>query len=175
MGLFDGNGEHPAPSRQALMGQAGIALGSVQEHMDRQSTALESILEAVDTGIEQLAVSNIAPDPALIKDFPVIGSERWIVHRAANGGKLELSSEDWEEVLPANVNRLGGSIVNYGATVVFLGLAPELDMDASAAHGMVALNALGGAWDLRLSNLTWCGSISGFSIGGAGKLAVVEV
>lgn len=133
------------------------------------------LVEAADTSTMQLAVTNVGDDPALQKDFPTPGSQRWIVHRLATGGTLLLPAGVPTDALGPNVNRLGGTIVNWGTTVVVLTLANAATDVAQEGLAEIVLNPEGGSWDFRLGNLMWCGAVSAESLVGEGKLSIAEV
>jgi hypothetical protein len=141
--------------------------------LDKANNVLDLILEALDTRVEQIAVTDVSTDPGLQKDFPTPGSQRWILHRTPDGRTLALPTE-LTDVLPANVNRLGGTIVNSGAKPARLYLATVSTKNAGSAP--VWLGAEGGSWDFRLGNLLWSGSVCAIALGGAEtQLEVTEV
>lgn len=153
---------------------AGLA-GRADSALDRLNEVMDLILEALDTRTEQLCVTDISTDPGLQKDFPVKGAQRWVVHRLAVGGLRELVAATPTDILPANVNRLGGTIVNQGATTVILTLATAATDAAQEGLAEIVLEPAGGSWDFRLGNLLWCGSVSAEALAGAGKVTVAEV
>lgn len=161
MGLFDGT------SPAGLAGRADHALSRLDEVMDL-------ILEALDTRVEQLCVTDVSSDPGLQKDFPVRGAQRWVIHRLAVGGVRELVAATPTDVVAPNVNRLGGTIVNQGATTVVLTLASAAADVAQEGLAEIVLTP-NGSWDFRLGNILWCGTISAESLAGAGKITIAEV
>lgn len=150
----------------AGLAQRALALG------DKLDQVLGLILEALDTNVQQIAVTDNSSDPALQKDFPVKGAQRWILHRTPDGRTLKVP-EALTEVLPSNVNRLGGTLVNSGTKPVRLYLATVPTKNAGSAP--IWLAGEGGSWDFRVGNLLWSGSICGECIGGESNLEIVEV
>lgn len=139
---------------------------------ERLEQVLGLVLEALDTNVERIAVTDISSDPALQKDFPVQGAQRWILHRTPDG-QSKAMKEALEDVLPGNVNRLGGTLVNSGAKPIRLYLATVATQNKGSAP--IWLAAEGGSWDFRVGNLLWSGSICGQAIGGESTLEIVEV
>lgn len=162
----------------AMFGQAQGAMEMAQDALRTQEemvTMLRLLVDAQDTQVMQLGVTNVSTDPGLQKDFPVAGSQRQIIHRIAAGGLALLAAGVPTDVLPPNVNRLGGTIVNWGETTVVLTLASAATDNSQEGLAEVVLNPNGGSWDFRLGNLTWCGAISAEALAGEGKLSVAEV
>jgi hypothetical protein len=158
--------------------QAKSAFDMAQDHLSGQEAVLEQLqllVEGQDTNVLQLAITDINADPGLQKDFPTPGSQRWLIHRIATGGNVELKSEAIEDVADFNPNRLGGTIVNWGETVVVLFLALASTAKSQGGIAQVVLEPKGGSWDFRLGNLFWCGSVSAKSLAGAGKVSLAEV
>lgn len=173
MGMLDKKSDNGEPRVPATA--AGMALMGARAARDvsRQVELLDLILEALDTGASQLCISDVAPQPGLQKDFPVMGAQRWILERTPDGRDLPLVAGEDTEILPANVNRLGGSIVNRGEKPVLLYLAKASQKGAGTATIYLAAN--GGSWDFRLGNLLWCGSITANAQGGVTTLSIAEV
>lgn len=148
--------------------QRGLALG------ERLDQVLGLLLEATDTRIGQLAVTNISTDPGLQKDFPVKGAQRWVLHRIASGGTVLFAAATPTDILKGNVNRLGGLISNFGAVPVILTLASAATDASQEGLGEIAIPA-GGTWNFKLSEAVWCGEINAEAIGGEGKITVTEI
>lgn len=160
------------------MFKAQDAMSMAQEHMSIQEQILASLHRLEDsmgTSTMQLAVAEIGVEPGLQKDFPVAGSQRQIINRLATGGLFTFAAATPTDILKANVNRLGGSIVNWGETTVIITLATAATDVAQEGLAEIVLSPKGGSWDFRLGNLMWAGSVSAESIGGEGKLGVAEV
>lgn len=150
----------------ALAGRADVTL-------DRLDQVMDLILEALDTRVEELCIVDGIMEPGLQKDFPVKGAQRWILNRTPDGRNLPLVAGEKTLVLPANVNRLGGTIVNMGEKPVTLFLANLASLGAGTAT--IVLFANGGSWDFRLGNLFWCGNIVAVANGGNSELSIAEV
>lgn len=170
MGMFgDTNGR----SRIASPAGAMALAGEVADGMEAQTSILHQLLEAIDTGAEQVAITDEARDPVLQKDFPVEGISRWIIHRLATGGAfpIKLARSD---ILSTNANRFGGTIVNSGSNAVVLFLGSTKANEPGLAQ--IWLGANGGSWDFRLGNMLWCGNISARCLENVeSTLRVVEV
>lgn len=149
-----------------LAGRADLAL-------DRLNEVMDLILEALDTNVEQICVTDDSSQPGLQKDFPVKGAQRWIIDRTPDGRNLPLENGVITPVLPANVNRLGGTLVNNGEKAITLYLAKPSQINAGTAT--IILSANGGSWDFRLGNLFWCGSVTAKAVGGASEVSIAEV
>lgn len=80
-------------------------------------------------------------------------------------------------VLPSNEGRLGGQIVNKGASPCFIYLGEVADVQGSerSGRGALWLSALGGSWDFEISSMVWGGTISAAGDGGATTLTIVEL
>jgi hypothetical protein len=134
---------------------------------------MDLILEALDTRVEELCIVDGNVEPGLQKDFPVKGAQRWIINRTPDGRNMPLASGEKTLILPFNVNRLGGTIVNSGERPVTLYLASLAGLGAGTAT--IVLEANGGSWDFRLGNLFWCGNIVAIANGGNSELSIAEV
>jgi hypothetical protein len=117
-----------------------------------------------------LAVSEYAPPSVTEIDHPVPGVRRWLLPRVPVGGQITVP-EALTDVVATDHARLGGSIVNSGTKAIVLALTRAKGVTPLTAR--VFLAAEGGAWDLRLSGITWCGSISAEARGGESQLEVV--
>lgn len=135
---------------------------------------LRQIRDTGRAGASQLVVSEQAPPSITEVDYPVPGVKRWLIPREVGGGVFNLESEVWTSVIPGNRSRLGGSVVNKGATGLLIKLT-SLGRATQPAHGVLWLAAKGGSWDFRLSDVVWAGSVVVFSEGGIGEVAVAEV
>jgi hypothetical protein len=153
-------------SPAGLADRASIALERLDQVMDL-------ILEALDTRVEELCIVDGNVEPGLQKDFPVKGAQRWIINRTPDGRNLPLVSGEKTLILPANVNRLGGTIVNSGERPITLYLAAIAALGAGTAT--IILEANGGSWDFRLGNLFWCGNVVGVANGGNSEVSIAEV
>lgn len=142
--------------------------------IDKANVVLDLILEALDTKVSELAITNISNDPGLQKDFPTPGSQRWIIHRIANGGNVILTAATPTDIVKSNVNRLGGLIVNYGEKPVILTLASTATDLSQDGLGEIAIPA-NGSWNFKISDAVWCGEVNAEAIGGESKLSVVEL
>lgn len=141
--------------------------------LDKLEQVMGLVLEALDTQVQQIAVTDDSAVPSIQKDFPVKGAQRWILNRTPDGRNLPLPEAVKTLVLPSNVNRLGGQLVNMGAKNLILFLAKPSQLNAGTAT--IILNANGGAWDFRLGNLFWSGSVTAEPIGGASEISIAEV
>jgi hypothetical protein len=134
---------------------------------------LRQIRDAGLAGAAHLAISGKAPPSITEVDYPVPGVKRWLLPRVPTGGEVAIAEAPWTTVLRTNHSRIGGSVVNSGTKAVVLALASENSI--TAISGRLYLAPEGGAWDLRLSDVTWAGAAIAFAIGGASALQVIEL
>jgi hypothetical protein len=74
-------------------------------------------------------------------------------------------------VVASNSTRTGFQVVNDSDTTVYLGLGT-----AALANAGIRLNANGGSWDGRVSNILWKGAVNSIHAGtGTKVVAYVEV
>lgn len=141
---------------------------------------LRKISEGLRGSAAQLAVSNHVAQPVTMADWPVAGSTRLLLPRQAVGGQgggiMHIPSTSYTAILAHNPNRIGATIVCYGKGGAYLLLQ---DRPATTVipqtMGVIGLNGEGGSWDGRLSNLTWCGSVTAIAVEEETTLTVVEV
>ncbi len=117
-----------------------------------------------------LAVTENAPPSVTEIDHPVPGVRRWLLPRTPVGGQIQVG-EALQTIYPADQARLGGTIVNSGTKAIVLALCKAANVTPITAR--IYLAAEGGAWDLRLSGVTWAGHISAEARGGESQLEVV--
>lgn len=136
---------------------------------------LQLLRQIRDTGMgsaANLAVTENAPPTVTEIDHPVPGVRRWLLPRTPVGGQLVVP-EALTNVVGADQARLGGSIVNSGTKAIVLALCKAQNVTAITAR--IYLAAEGGAWDLRLSGVTWAGHISAEARGGESQLEIVTL
>jgi hypothetical protein len=139
---------------------------------------LRSLLSQESSDIAELCVSDREPPENRAENFPTRGVTRLIVRRTGNGGLYTLVAAGQAQLLQPNENRLGGRIVNTGANPAVLFLAADLLQPGSAAPlgegaAQIGLSA-GQAWDLKLGDLLWCGTVIAVSTLGT-TLTAAEV
>ncbi len=145
----------------------------VPTHDPDVAAELQLLRQIRDVGMgtaANLAVTENAPPSVTEIDHPVPGVRRWLLPRVPVGGQIAVA-EALGDVLGADQARLGGSIVNSGSKAVVLALCIARNVTPLTAR--VYLAAEGGAWDLRLSGVTWAGSVSAEARGGESQLEVV--
>lgn len=158
----------------AMLGNSPAGLADrASTALNRLNVIMDLILEALDTRVEELCIVDGNVEPGLQKDFPVKGAQRWIINRTPDGRDLALEAAIKTLILPANVNRLGGTIVNKGEKPVTLFLAGLPSIGPGTAT--LSLSAFGGSWDFRLGHLFWCGNVVAAAIGGNSELSITEV
>lgn len=165
----DRGGHAPAPDHGPLL----AAIGDT-------NALLRALLAQESADISELCVSDREPPEALMANFPTRGVQRMIVRRPGNGGTYPLAAGNPTPVLQANENRLGGSIINSGANAVTLYLAADLLQPGSntplpQGAPQLRLNGGGGSWDLKLSDVLWCGTVVAVADTGGSTLSVAEV
>ena len=182
---------HPLLNRRDLTAQrdrahtAGPApampdLGGLSAELAETNRLLRALLQAERSEITQLCVTDNEPAQSVMANFPVPGAKRLMIRRPGAGGLYALAAAVPQLVLQPNDNRLGGQIVNVGANAVTLYLSHDLLVPGTAnplpqAAAQIVLNGAGGAWDLRLSNLLWCGGILAVAAAGGSSVSVAEV
>jgi hypothetical protein len=117
---------------------------------------LRALLSQERSDIAELCVSDREPPETRMDNFPTPGVTRLIVRRTGNGGIFTLAAAGQAQLLAPNENRLGGRIVNNGANPAVIFLAADLLQSGAATQ--IALPA-GAAWDMKLGDLLWCGSV----------------
>lgn len=144
---------------------------------------LEAILTSRRYDIVDLVVGRFAYQEMVLEDVPGPGARRILVDRQGQGqAALAVPSGTVTPVLPVNEARVGGEIVNWGATNVALYLCDAGDIGGvgnalspqAANRPALVLNAGGGSWDYRLGNILYGGAVQAAGIAGATTLSVAE-
>lgn len=112
-----------------------------------------------------------APPQVITKDFPYEGSIRAIVQRTPNAPKIPAAAGDGL-LYDANVNRLGGLIVNKAAVGLTIFFCNETGPGPGDGSLYLTPN---GSWDFKLGNLLWCGHVYGRPDSGTISVAGCEV
>jgi len=135
----------------------------------------EEIADAIRVGPVDVAVADLRRRYTRVPNFVLEGSERAVLGTPGFGGSYQLAANTPQQLLPRNTHRLGGTIVNSGSGAVTLYLC-ELGDQAAANEPLpqIWLGAGGGAWDLRLGNALWCGTVVAVSVTGS-SVSVAEV
>lgn len=162
-----------------IAGQALSMAADVAGKLQTQINALRSIREILETQPDAIAVSDAELDPGFELDFPFPGARRATISRTCVGNDVATQAGGSQVVGP-NTKRLGGSIVNKGATGVTLLISSTIGSGAATAAGSggvgrVWLGPNGGAWDFRLANLCWCGGVYAIPDSGTPTLSIAEV
>ena len=167
------NGQTPPPSEVTSLA-ALVAEVATSNHL------LQRLLTNERADVIHLCVTDREPAQLLMDNFPVPTARRLIVRRPGNGGTIPLTAGVATLILPANDNRLGGTVVNFGTANVTLFLSVDLLTPGTSTplpqgSAQIGLNSGGGAWDLRLSNVLWCGSVVAVAAAGGTTMTVAEV
>ena len=152
---------------------------AVAAGLGEQTPVLAAILAELRSGTLEMSVSDAQRRELILNKFPVTGAKRALVYRTGNGNDATAvatatyATPVQAVVLNANQARLGGRIVNTGTNAIVLYLTER----AVPVVGVPAvyLAASGGAWDLLLGNVLWCGNVSAVAQTGASTLTVAEV
>lgn len=140
---------------------------------------LRELLAQESADISELCVSDREPPEQLMANFPTRGVQRMIVRRPGSGGSYPCAAGTPVPVLQPNENRLGGNIVNSGANAVTLYLAADLLEPGTSTPiqgaPQLRLNGGGSSWNLKLSDVLWCGSVIAIADTGGSTLSVAEV
>jgi hypothetical protein len=149
-------------------------------HSANHSRALAAILAELRADVMDIAVGDFTGQQLQLSNFPVSGSKRVVVMRTGNGNPSFAVPVTPVLVLPFNEGRLGGVIVNTGATAVTLFLTQnsvDADNPLQALAGVPAiwLAASGGSWDFRLGNVMWAGSVTAQASVSPSTLTIAEV
>jgi hypothetical protein len=152
---------------------------AVAAGLGEQTPLLAAILTELRSGALEMSVSDAHRRELILNKFPVTGAKRALVYRTGNGNDaVSVATATYATpaqavVLIANQSRLGGRIVNTGANAVILYLTerpvPVVGVPA------VYLPANGGAWDLLLGNVLWCGNVSAVAQTATSTVTVAEV
>ena len=145
-------------------------------HLRGVRAGLEKLSKNLSSRLEQVAVvTDEFYSQEVLENVPVAGQNRYIVPRAGFGGLVALNSGAITLVLPPQLGRLGGTIVNYGASPVVLYLSGTGSVTNGIAVPALYLNGSGGSWDLKLSSVLWAGPVTAVAQGGASNLSVAVV
>lgn len=178
---------HPLFDRRDLTAQRNAATAPAPADIEpltleqrETNRLLRELLTQERADISQLCVSDREPPEATMDNFPAPGARRLIVRRAGAGGLIAVAAGVPTPVLVANENRLGGEIVNGGANGVTLFLSldllqPGTSTPLASGAAQIRLAGGGGAWDLRLSRLLWCGNVIAVADAGGSSLSIAEV
>src|SRR5581483_11085722 len=140
--------------------------------LGKQTELLQALLGKERTDVLEVAVSDGLHREMVLERFPVAGAKRVIANRTTTGNDNLGVPTTGVLVVGANSARLGGLIVNAGATPVIL----YLNRSGLATPGAGAIYlAAGASWDFRLGNLLWCGSVSAVAQGASSTLTLTEV
>lgn len=153
---------------------APAPIGEVDRQAAEELALLRRIADALGSNPNAMVVTDEAVPPGLVADFQLPGLRRLLLGRAPQGGEVAVEEAKFVLVRPANRQRIGGTIVNEGEKPVRLVLA-QAEKAAQPALARVYLREQGGSWDFMLGGLLWAGNISAIGVGGASKLAVVEI
>jgi hypothetical protein len=129
---------------------------------------LERLLaELIAQTAGQTAMLSISDDnpTEISKDFPYGGAVRVLLRRTPQAIQQQAGTQGL--ILASNPNRIGGQLVNKAANGVTLFLAAF----ANPAAGQVWLPPNGGTWNLRLSQMLWCGNV--FAVADTGNLSII--
>lgn len=151
--------------------QHDAASTAVASTLGELAHVMRGILKALQFGVTQVAVLDHAPAESVLENWPAPGARRALVERPSTGTDDLAVTTSGVTVLGHDEARIGGRIVNSGAEPVIL----YLHNAQRAGKGAIYLAANGGDWDLRLSNLLWCGTVFAVSQGGASTLTVAIV
>lgn len=181
---------HPLLDRRDITAQRGAvqapppsevtSLAALVSEVATTNHLLQRLLTNERADVVHLCVTDHEPAQLLMDNFPVPGARRLIVRRSGAGGTIALTAATPTVILTPNDNRLGGQIVNMGAAVVTLFLSGDLltpggGVPLPSGAAQIGLNAGGGSWDLRLSNLGWAGTVIAVAGGGGSSVTVAEV
>lgn len=140
------------------------AQAALQRHEASQTTIaalLAQMLDQMGTSPITVAVTDTEVSPGAEVEFPVPGTARQTIKRITAGGVVVPDTAAVTLVVPSDNRRLGGTIINMDtAAGVTLLLA---DPNQTAGVARIWLAPGGGAWDMRLGNLLWCGNVSALS------------
>jgi hypothetical protein len=156
--------------------EASTQASLVARHLESQTDLLRAIVADERSDVVEIAVGDFHRQTLVQDNWPVAKCKRITVTRLPSGTDTLTVTTTGAQILPGNMSRIGGMIVNYGGNGIILYLT-----DATAApfarpgKGALYLAPNGGAWDLRLGNVLWAGNIVGVAQGGSTTLTVCEV
>lgn len=149
----------------AFMGKAGPLVDQHLSSMAEVEKLLGLIFNEGRSDPAVLCVGDVSMDLTVTKEFPYPGATRVIIPRTGEGPAVPATGSGL--IFTANVNRLGGAIVNKAAAGATLVLS---DQNRTGAPS-IWLAGNGGSWDFRLSGMTWCGNV--FAVPDSGNLSLV--
>lgn len=146
--------------------------------LDRQNELLRRMAHAQETEAATLLSVPVGAQRRIVElDEWLPGVTRTVAPDRSHGNDiLALVSATPQDVVMSEPGRIGGQIVNSGASPVILYLAVASGIQSSAAgRAGLWLAASGGAWDFRLGNALWCGPVCAVAQGGNSSLSVAIV
>lgn len=163
---------HPLLDRRDLTAQrnrdrqAPAGAGHMDELAGELAATLDmlrALLTQERAEVQELCVTDREPPAERMANFPTPGATRLIVRRPGAGGTYPLAANAPTPILEANENRLGGRITGDPAVAVTLYLSTDLLTPGTANPLAVAAATIrlpiGGAWDLKLGDVLWCGHV----------------
>lgn len=159
-------------------------------NMSVQTDPTEGLLRAIADGVHktavnteqenvyaELGVTDREPGEFYMRNFPVKGSERYLVRRTGDGGQFPLTTTA-TLIVPATEYRMGGLIVNAGANPVLLFLAQDLSGTTGvpvSAVPTIFLPVGGSGWNMLLGNKLWLGNIQAASTTATSSVTVALI
>lgn len=148
------------------------AAGGLMHKLDRILRELEQ------EGTEDIGLGAVNGPAQWLGNFPHPGSRRHLPSGRASGSDalaVPQGAANAVNVVGADKGRMGGLIVNYGASPCLLYFAPVDAVIAGNTSGIAAtwLSGLGGSWDFVMgpSSRLWCGDVTAVGVGGATTIA----
>lgn len=165
------------PVVDEVMPQAGGDPLAVLERIAHQLASIVANQETANSpGFEVLTASNgpVGPGLEIVYEYP--GINRYQLSRSGTPPNNTSIPTTGALIYGHNPNRLGIQIVNYGLypVLIYLGYSGSVST-ATAGFGSMWLSADGGAWDGKIGDLLWTGSLYGVGQGGTTTLAGIEV
>lgn len=156
--------------------QRGFQIGNVDLAETERLLGIlaQAVLKQDVSQVIDLVVTDQEIAQEVMTDFPLAGMTRKVVRRTGNGGTMAVVAA-FALALPANETRMGMRFVNIGATnAITLILSKDLAADGTpllAGAPTIGLPA-GGAWDGKLGDVLWGGSV--MAGGAVSTLTVAE-
>ena len=169
----EGSSDTPAPIAPVSGDDMAAYAAITHAHLTDVAGLLRKLLQAEQApGTVRLCVTNNDPPETIVHNFPVEGATRLVVRRTGSGGTIPIAATTPVKVATASDSRLGGYIVNAGATAVTLSLT---DNPTAPQAGVPQIYLPpNGSWDFRLSGIVWQGDVTAYSTG-TSTVTVAEV
>lgn len=160
------------------MGSERSEIAALAAELASTNAFIERLIKEFNSALIEVCVTDREPPELRMRNWPVPGAERLIVHRSGEGGTFTVAQNTPVLLLPSLETRLGISVINSGANPATLFLTNDLVAPGATAPfaqgtAQIFLAANGGAWDGKLGNIFWGGSVTAVCTVAGGTTMVV--